>query len=78
MSLGRKVTQRETVYHLPPSLLQPYSLNKAETMASAATSYYELYRGSRYSLATALLTTRKLTAVLPTASAYHLLTPSTT
>ena len=34
-------------------------------MASAANSYYELYRGSRYSPATTLLTTKTLTVMLP-------------
>lgn len=33
-------------------------------MASAANSYYELYRGSRYSPSTTLVATETLTAVL--------------
>lgn len=47
-----------------PLRLQPHSLNTAKTMTSAANSYYELYRGSRYSPATTLATTEALTAVL--------------
>lgn len=61
---SRKLTQKSFYYLLPPPL-QLHSLNKAETMASAANSYYELYRGSRYSLATMVVTTETLTAVLP-------------
>lgn len=37
----------------PTLFLQPHSFNSAEIMATgAAASYYEIYRGSRYSSAT--------------------------